>query len=204
VSARAADGSGDAATLANDAAAPEFTPDGKWIVFQGRSDARNGLMRRLTDGTGDAEMFLPGSGSNLYNPALSPDGRYVAYFSWERGTPTTYIRPFPSGEGKWELPNSWESRVLWLRDRILYTVDRPEPALMEIPASLAGTLSLGTPRKLFDLGPNRLSVSQEGFSATPDAKRILMVQDMGAKEAPDEVVVVENWLQEFQKHAAGR
>jgi len=160
-------------------------------------------MRRPTDGQGEAEMFLPGAGSNVYSPALSPDGRYVAFLSWERGTATTYIRPFPTGEGKWEIPESWESSVLWLQDRILYTVQNPEPALMEIPASLDGTLALGTARKLFPLGPQRLSLSQQGFSATPDGRRIPMVQDTGAVAPSGQVVVVENWAREFEGRAAG-
>ena len=149
-------------------------------------------------------MFLPGAKSNLYKPAISPDGRYVSYLSWERGTGATYIRPFPAGEGKWELPGSSESTVFWLKDRILFTVYSPEPALMEIPLSLAGTLALGTPRKLFDLGPRRLSTSQEGFSVSPDGHRILMVQDTEAGGEPAGVVVVENWLREFEERTAGR
>jgi len=202
VSTRAADGSGEAVILAEDAKDPEFTPDGKWILFQGTSDARSGLMRHPTEGQGESEMFLPGTGSNLYRPALSPDGRYVAYLSWERGTATTYIRPYPAGEGKWDLPGAWESAVVWLQDRILYTTDRPEPALMEIPASLKGTLSLGTPRKLFDLRPHR--IVQDAFSATPDGRRILMVQDTGPSWTPEEVAVVENWLREFEDHSVAR
>jgi len=202
VSARAADGSGDAVVLAEDAAVPGFTPDGKWMIFQGTSDTRSGLMRRPASGSGESEMFLPGSGSNLYNPTLSPDGRYVAYLSWERGTPTTYIRPFPAGEGKWELPGSWESTLVWLADRILFTTDRPEPALMEIPADLRGTLSLGTPRKLFNLRPQRLG--RGSLSASPDGSRILMVQDTGAEWTPENVALVESWLLEFSEGPVAR
>ena len=200
VSARSADGSGEAVVLAEDADAPGFTPDGKWMIFQRTSDTLGGLMRLSMDGSGKPEMFLPGSGSNLYSPSLSADGRYVAYLSWERGTATTYIRPFPAGEGKWELPGSWESAVRWPSGRIFFTTERPEPALMEVSANLSGTLSLGTPRKLFELRPQRLLLSS--FDISPDGTRFLMVQDTESGGEADKVAVVENWLAEFEGKVA--
>ncbi len=34
---------------------------------------------------------------------LSPDGRYLAYRSNELGRYEVYVRPFPSGPGKWQV-----------------------------------------------------------------------------------------------------
>jgi Tol biopolymer transport system component len=197
VSARSAGGSGEVEVLIEDGENPVFTADGTWMIFQRTSDTKAGLMRVPTDGSEEPEMFRAGNRSNLYQPELSPDGHYVAYLSWEQGTATTYICPFPTGEGKWELPGSWESVLCWLPDRIVYTTDRPEPAVMEVPVSLSGSISLGTARKLFELRPNRI-VRSTSFASTPDGKRLLMVQDTAEAFEVDQLALVENWVREFR------
>ena len=203
VSAKSADGSGDVAVLVEDGERPVFTADGKWMIFQRTSDSKAGLLRVPVDGSAESEMLIPGSRSNVYSPDLSTDGRYVSYLSWEQGTATTYIRPFPTGEGKWELPGSWESSLCWLPDRIVYTTERPEPAMMEIPVDLAGSLSLGTPRKLFDLRPNRL-LRFASFATAADGSRFLMVQDTADAFEVDHLALVENWTAEFRQTPAPR
>ena len=38
------------------------------------------------------------------DPALSPDGRWLAYFSGETGTPRIYVRPLPNiDDGQWRV-----------------------------------------------------------------------------------------------------
>lgn len=203
IHARSADGSGEVEELIADGEYPAFTADGTWMLFQRSSETNAGLFRAPLDGSAEPEMFLPGTQSNLYGPELSRDGRYVSYLSWEAGTATTYIRPFPSGDGKWELPGSWESGVRWLADRIVYTAYLPVPAMMEIPVTFGATLSLGTPRKLFELGSAGLVVETQ-FSTTPDGRRILMVQDPSGAGAAPRVIVVQNWLAEYAEGTAAR
>jgi hypothetical protein len=57
--------------------APVYTPDGEWIVYVGKSTAGQRLFRVRHDGTGRAPV---GAGlEEESHPAVSPDGRYVAY-----------------------------------------------------------------------------------------------------------------------------
>jgi eukaryotic-like serine/threonine-protein kinase len=202
ISARAADGSGETKALVEDAGTFTFTPDGREIVYQ-QFGVQGNLMRRLLDGSKEPEILVPGSNSNLYSPLLSSDGRFLSYISWERGTATTYIRPYPTGDGKWELAESSESQLCWHGDHIFYRVFGSEPGLAMTTATVGegGALSLSTPKTLFKLNPSHLAYYR-GFDVSRDNSRVLMVQNIGDDQSSNGAVVVENWLAEFatKKH----
>ncbi|MEB2343624.1 MAG: hypothetical protein OZ948_02665 [Deltaproteobacteria bacterium] len=62
-------------------ASPVFTPDGAWIVYVGRTTKGQRLYRVRPDGNGRTPL---GAGITEETfPAVSPDGRFVAYVSTE-------------------------------------------------------------------------------------------------------------------------
>jgi Tol biopolymer transport system component len=61
---------------------PDFTPDGRFIVYSART-ARGWQLRRMhADGSG--KRSLGGSGYQENSPAVSPDGRWVVYAAQAR------------------------------------------------------------------------------------------------------------------------
>jgi TolB protein len=81
-----ADGSGDEVRLTDSPGlsdGPEFTPDGKWIYF---NSTRTGLMqlwRMRPDGT--AQEQVTHDEFNNWFPHISPDGKSIAFISYEKG-----------------------------------------------------------------------------------------------------------------------
>lgn len=86
---------------------PVFTPDGAWIVYVARTTRGHRLFRVRPDGTGRTPL---GAGVQEENhPAVSPDGRYVAFVVtettrreriWVRRIDGTGDRPLlTSGDG---------------------------------------------------------------------------------------------------------
>jgi Tol biopolymer transport system component len=63
---------------------------------------------------GKPEVFLRTPFSEQ-RPALSADGRWVAYTSNESGRSEVFVRPFPPGPGKW-LISTGEGSPMWSRD----------------------------------------------------------------------------------------
>ena len=56
---------------------PRFTPDGKWIVYAAKTQQGKRLFRVRPDGSGRTALAV--STQDESEPAVSPDGRYVAY-----------------------------------------------------------------------------------------------------------------------------
>lgn len=72
---------------------PEWSPDGKWIAFSGKSDGKSGLMIARPDGSGK-KFLAPMDGTNSPLPttgktiAWSPDSTRIAYVSAQPGPET--------------------------------------------------------------------------------------------------------------------
>ncbi len=128
-------------------------------------------------------------------PSLSPSGKYLLYQSNESGETQVYVRPFPSGEGKWQVSTSYGFRGRWSRagDKIYY-MDRSH--FLEVDVTLRPSFALGKPRPLFNY-ESTTNLNYD-FDPAPDGKRFLAVQDVGAAASAPTLVVVQNWFAEFK------
>jgi hypothetical protein len=72
-------------------------------------DARLALVERTAQeetrlAVAGEPQLLRASNFNQREPRVSPDGRWVVYTSNEAGGgPNIFVRPFPSGEGRWQV-----------------------------------------------------------------------------------------------------
>ncbi|HSO23814.1 MAG TPA: hypothetical protein VLT81_12945, partial [Chondromyces sp.] len=77
---------------------PVWSPDGRWIAYEGEVEGVDGIFRKRTDGTGDAEVLLePGKHTFPAPHSWSPDGRHIAMQSAGEGGQTD-IWILPVGE----------------------------------------------------------------------------------------------------------
>jgi Tol biopolymer transport system component len=64
--------------------APQVTPDGKFIVFERMLvDADRRVLARIPIDGGEAEIFFESDGLSIYQPRLSPDGKRVAFMTFD-------------------------------------------------------------------------------------------------------------------------
>ena len=94
-----------------------FTPDGKSLLFDALDS--KGLQRdiwmlqvaaprqpvKLVEGPFMKELAV-----------VSPDGRWLAYVSDEGGQQGVYVRPFPSGAGRFQISTGLGTEPRWSRD----------------------------------------------------------------------------------------
>jgi eukaryotic-like serine/threonine-protein kinase len=201
--AKAADGSSSERLILESADASAYprsvSPDGRYLIYE----------RRLNQSeTGDHIWALPLSGNgkpfaivqDAFDervPAVSPDGKWLAYQSNESGRPEIYITAFPAGGAKWQVASNGGTTPKWRRDgKELFFLD-PQDNLVAVDVNPSGNaVQLGAPHTLFqavgiqrDFGP---------YDVTADGKKFL-INSGNLKEGTEPVTLVQNWPEELKK-----
>jgi eukaryotic-like serine/threonine-protein kinase len=184
-----------------------FSPDGKWLAFSQSgfgTQAETWIAPIKGDRDhprlGKAEAFLHTSFSE-WDPAFSPDGRWLAYESNESGSYEVYVRPFPGPGGKSQISTSGGLYPIWSRDGHKIFFVAPDRRIMVTSYSAKGdTFSAGKPqvwsqKNLIEAGGNYT------YDLAPDGKRFAVVLNPGGTEerSTDSVTVLLNFFDELRR-----
>ena len=172
--------------------------DGRWLLLR-RSINEPGNGDIFGVKTGDTALvpLLTGPAREA-NPALSPDGRWLAYESDESGTSEVYVRPFPDvASGRWQVSLSGGSAPRWAHSgrELFYVNGRQEMVSTEVRPG--PTFAVGEPRVLFPANSYNLIPSYPLYDVAPDDRRFLMVRGVAA-EGETELILTENWFEELR------
>jgi serine/threonine-protein kinase len=194
----AADGSGQTRTPI-EGGYPSFNADWSAVAFTrlGEATGRDVWMQTL-DGESEPVAIL-NTPAMEEQPALSPDGRFLAYGSDESGQQKVYLTRFPSGQGKWQVLPDLSIMPVWSSDSSKLYFCGPAINLIEVEVSREGRIMIGQPREVTPgpiTGVNPLS----GFSISPTDGTVLAIRTKG-KDDPPAIGVIENWYEEFRDRA---
>jgi Tol biopolymer transport system component len=132
--------------------------------------------------------------------SLSPDGKWLAYISNETGTNQLYVRPFPRGDGKWQISTDRSSITSWSSDGKTLYFDSPE-GIMGVPITGAHTLTAGQPHVVLK-GYRGVQVeSAVSYDIATDGQHILVTKPKEGEEMLQQINVVLNLFQEIQNKA---
>ena len=131
--------------------------------------------------------------------SVSPDGKWLLYVSLESGNNQTYVRRFPSGEGKWVISDGQGVEPRWSADghKIYY---RHQDSIMEVEVKPGADFVPGAPKRVMDAS----IVGAGGFdrnpawTVTPDGARFLGMVEQKS-DAPDTINVLLNWQSVLKK-----
>ncbi len=171
--------------------------DGRWLLLRSAPSPPGSpdiLALRIGDSTPVPLVATP---ANELYPALSPDGRWLAYTSDESGTAEVYVRPFPeTAAAKWQVSTAGGSEPAWSSTgrELLYISGKAEMTSAEIPPG--ATFSVGRQRTLFSTVPFVRPGPVPSYYLSPDDKRFLMLREGDAGQ-PGELIVAENWAQQL-------
>jgi serine/threonine-protein kinase len=194
-----ADGTGIARLLASstrvDFGQVATSRDGRWLLFRTAPIAAgsNDIVGRQEGDT--ALVPLVSSPAGELHPALSPDGRWLAYASNESGAYEVYVRPFPeTATAKWQVSTAGGREPAWSGTgrELLYLNGRGDMVSAEIQPG--ATFSVGKQRTLFSATEYSRPGPIPSFSLSPDNQRFLMVRE-GETTQQSELIVAENWLE---------
>ncbi len=137
-------------------------------------------------------------------PAISPDGRWIAYSSYESGIAEIYARPFPQiDSGKWQLSAKGGQTPIWSPDgRELFY--RSGDAVMAVTIETTPAFKPGKPEILFrSLHVPFSTLDLRPWDISPDGKRFLMMKEQGsdttAGAGPRKINVILNWFEELKQ-----
>ena len=149
-----ADGARDAEVLVDSAQGVHpcgFTPDGKALLYSLTKENPVGADIYMLPLAGDRQPVLVlGSAFNKREARVSPDGRWLAYTSNEAGGgPNVFVRPFPAGEGRWQISNRNGAEPRWSPDqRELFYRDSFE--IYRVAIDTSGGFTVGKPEMAVD------------------------------------------------------
>ncbi len=201
-----ADGSSEPVEMlarSGNSGAADWSPDGRYIAFHGLtpdSGTSNDLFYVEIDGEGKAgevKTFLS-TAANETAVQFSPDGRLLAYVSNESGRTEVYLRPFPTGAGRWQVSVNGGAQPRWRKDgkELFYVEDRT--SLMAVPVGGGQTPTLGTPEQLFESEDLAFrSSTWPMYDVSADGQRFLTATP-DEEPPPPSVRIVENWYEEFR------
>jgi Tol biopolymer transport system component/tRNA A-37 threonylcarbamoyl transferase component Bud32 len=135
-------------------------------------------------------------------PALSPDGRWLAYTTNESGAWQVVVQPFPDpAGGKVQVSPSGGMAPRWRRDgRELYYLNASSQ-LVAVPVQMAGRFDLGAPQPLFQtpLAFPGTSLGSVPYEAAVDGQRFLLSVPRPAVERDTPLVVITSWAAAFSE-----
>jgi len=141
-------------------------------------------------------------------PALSPDGRWMAYTSDESGRDEIYVRPFPGvDQGKWQVSTGGGQMPLWAPDgRGLY-FQESLTRVMFSPVEVEPTFSPGNPTVFRLDGADlawRGTNGRRHYDIDPAGDRFLVRRGLDSGDENRDIyfrglIVVENWFEELKE-----
>jgi Tol biopolymer transport system component len=204
-----ADGSGDLERL-TEAKIPQWptswSRDGRYVAAM-QSEAQYDL-HYVDLSTGETKPFVSTQFGEGFG-AISPDGHFLAYSSNESGVYQIYVRPFPSGEAKWQVSEALGTAPRWRGDgRELFW--RNDEGIVAAPVQIDGAIfSAGKPQQLFK-GPWKGGINGIGagglsfadYDVTQDGQRFVMFPDVqDDKRSHQHLTLRTRWFDELEATA---
>lgn len=125
-------------------------------------------------------------------PAVSPDGRWLAYSSNESGETEIYVTTFPQVERKWQISVSGGRQPTWTKNGTeIVFINSSWDTLVAAQVRPAGdTFEVGSTSELFKV--NLRPDAGRDWHVTPDGERFLLNIDPRVFTVPELHLVI-NW-----------
>ncbi len=146
-----------------------FSPDGRTLIYDAMDTQalRRDLWALPLDGPRQPRPLVAGPFMKD-GGVVSPDGRWLAYVSDESGQDGVYVRPFPAGDGRWQISAPQGVEPSWSHDgsELFY---RAEGSLYAVRIDTTRGFSASRPERLFDrVGSGGLANT---YGPAPDGRR---------------------------------
>ncbi len=209
VVARPADGSGSDQRLARlDRMVQEvsWSRDGQWLLLRtdnGQAGVGDIVAVRTVGDT--TPISVTSSTFTELHPALSPDGRWLAYTSNVSQSNEVYVQPFPGpGGGRWQVSNGGGSEPRWSADgRELFFLDASS-RLVAAAVRTAPTFAVTRLQPLLSVVSYLIDPFQTSYGVSSDGQYFYFLRPLvgGRGSQAPQVVRVDGWFADLTAKAS--
>jgi serine/threonine-protein kinase len=187
-----------------------FDPSGKYLAFSELTPKNSTDLMILPIEGNETSGWKPGKPSVfLSTPALevepmfSPDGRWIAYFSFESGQFDVFVRPFPGPGGNWQISTAGGLQPAWSRKRRELFYLAPDNRIMVVSYTVEGdSFKADKPRLWSEQAISERRAPSNWFDLHPDGERIAAAVPSGQPEEKlDHVTFIFNFFDELRRIA---
>ena len=165
----------------------QVTPDGREVILLAQQQGTGMDLWSIPLGGAAAPRKLFETTATEENPAVSPDGRWIAIASDESGKSEIYVLPYPALAGRWQVSNDGGLTVEWLPNGTGLVYTKPDQHVVQVDLELSGgNVTVGATHALFG------GKSVPGpWTLSPDGSRFLVI--LPEKGAGSMVSMVTDW-----------
>jgi serine/threonine-protein kinase len=183
-----------------------MSADGKTVVVT-TYPGGTGYLARFSLEKPEPPTMMLGTTYPSTNPAISPDGRWIAYEAREGDRTEVYVRPFPNvNDARVQISQGGGIWPTWSRNgkELFYvnnTAGQAERQVVAVPVrpDHGTTFDWDPGVPLFNIAPYMRS-SQRGYDVSPDGTRFIVAADPSAPALVSRTVLryVTNWFEELR------
>jgi serine/threonine-protein kinase len=174
----------------------EVNPGGRVDLWTAAVESENGQLK-----AGKPEVFLQTSANTAF-PEFSPDGRWIAYESWESGISEIYVRAFPKRDEQWQISNSGGTWPLWSRNSRELFYHTEDQRIMVAAYTVKGDSFVPDKPRLWAVKRLAAQDMHRTLDIAPDGKRfVVLIPAEGAEEqnAQNHVTFLLNFFDELRR-----
>ena len=173
------------------AAVIDWSPDGRYLSFDEQTGKEQRWSNWVAPLDGGQKPFQPAPvNDDQYDGNFSPDGRWLAYFSYETGRPEVFVVPFPVSGGKFQISQTGGWVVRWAAGGKLFFLTMAN-RLMEANLATSGkSLQVQSLEPLFQL--DLPTTEAPLYDVTPDGSRFIIAASADPN-ASQSITLLLNW-----------
>ena len=185
-----------------------WSSDGKYLVFWQQAPKTGAELVLLPlQGERKPQSLVQSIFTAELRGQISPDAKWIAYSANESGQVEIYVKPFPSGPGRWQVSPNGGRFPRWRADgkEIFYLSTTGVMMVLDVKPATASTFEYGTARGLFPSQYFDLLHQGNGnflpYAVSRDGQRFLMPQvpDAIAEPSTNSVTAVLDWQSLLKK-----
>jgi serine/threonine protein kinase/Tol biopolymer transport system component len=177
------------------------SPDESWLILRSSDDVCCDIMGMRPGVDATPVPLVASPAFRERSPALSSDGRWLAYASDETGRFEVFVRPFPDvGSGKWQISTAGGTSPQWSRrgDELYFLDGANDMQAMRVTGK--PTFNVLERQRLFSANGYFVSPWAQAYDVSPDGKRFLMLRVGSSSSATSgSMVLVQNFLADLQR-----